>query len=88
MLLVELTQQEHLNVSSGLFLVAVELGREHLCVVEDEGVLVVEVVDDVLEDAVLNFTSLAVQHHEPCLVAIGGGVHGDELTGHVVVKFR
>ena len=48
-LLVELTQQEHLDLGIGLFLGAVETGGEHLGVVKDKRVVLVEIVEDIAE---------------------------------------
>ena len=79
--LVEFAQQEHLYLGVGLLLRAVETGGEHLGVVEDEGIALVEVVHQVAECqelvgivAVSIFPehlyrlTLAVNHHQSRLV--------------------
>ena len=63
---VELAQQEHLNLCVGLLLGAIESGRKHLCVVEDEGVAVVKVVHYVAETEV-NGIAIGIHH----VVALG-----------------
>ena len=82
MVLVEFAQQEHLYLGVGLLLRAVETGGEHLGVVEDEGVALVEVVHEVAEHQELvgvvtvsillvhiDGLALAVNHHQARLVA-------------------
>ena len=59
-LLVEFAQQEHLDACSGLLLIAIESGREHLGVVEDEDIVFIEIFQDVLEDTMFNLARLAV----------------------------
>ena len=46
---VQLAQQEHLDLGIGLLLRTIETGRKHFSVVEDEGVVLIEVVEDVTE---------------------------------------
>ena len=82
-LLVELTQQEHLNLRIGFLLSTKETGRKHLCIVEHKDVALVEVVDDILEGQVVgsiitvsiflehvNGLTLTVYHHQAALVAM------------------
>ena len=81
--IIDIAQQEHFNLGIGLFLGAKEACREYLCVVEDKGVALVEVVQQVAEGHVLlrivalgilledvDFLALAVNHHELALVAV------------------
>ena len=63
-LFVQLTQQEHFNTRTGLFLVAVQAGRENLGVVEDKHIFVIKIVQNILEHLVLNLTRLTVQHQQ------------------------
>ena len=51
--LVQLAQQEYLYLGVGLLLCAVEACGEHLCVVEDERIALVEVVENVAEVKIL-----------------------------------
>ena len=46
---IELTEQEYLNLGICLLLGSVETGWEHLGIVEDEGISLLEIVHDVLE---------------------------------------
>ena len=88
-LLVQLAQQEHLNLRVGLLLRAVQTGGEHLRVVEDEGVALVEVVADVAEGHVLIRVgsrlvlleevypiAFPVDDHEPALVSAVNALYG------------
>ena len=82
-LLIKLTQKEHLNLGVGFLLCAVEASREHLCVVEDESVMLVEIVEHIAEVEVFALNGLAVgvllkhvdslrflmQNHQSALVA-------------------
>ena len=92
-LLVELAQQEHLNLGIGLLLGAIESGWEHLGVVEDKGVALVEVVEQVAEGHVflrvvalgifledIDFLAFAVNHHEFALVAVVDAVYRSVLV--------
>ena len=63
-LFVQLTQQEHFNTRTGLFLVTVQAGRENLGVVEDKHIFVIKIVQNILEHLVLNLTRLTVQHQQ------------------------
>ena len=86
LLLVELAQQEDLDVCAGLFLVAVQAGRKDLRVVEDEGVILAEILDDVLEEFVLDFSGGLVQDHKPAFVAPSRGIGRDLVLGQVEVE--
>ena len=46
---IQLAQQKHLNLGIGLLLRAIKTGREHLGVVEDKRVVLIEIVDDITE---------------------------------------
>ena len=61
---IELAKQKHFNARPGLFLVAEQPGRENLGIVEHKNVAVVEIVDDILEYPVLDFTARTVDHHQ------------------------
>ena len=67
---VQLAQQEDLDLGAGLLLVAVQTGREDLGVVEDEEVLFVEILDDILEDAVFDGAFGAVDDHQARVVPV------------------
>ena len=67
---VQLAQQEDLDLGAGLLLVAVQTGREDLGVVEDEEVLFVEILDDILEDAVCDGAFGAVDDHQARVVPV------------------
>ena len=87
-LAVQLAQQEDFDFGPRLLLVAVEPRRKYLRVVEYEQVLFVEVVEDVLEHAVLDRAFGAVDDHQPRFVAVVGRVAGQHLRGEVVAVLR
>ena len=58
---VQLTQQEHLDLGIGLLLRAVETGREHLRIVEDEGIILIKIVEDIAEVEIDGFAFFILQ---------------------------
>ena len=58
---IQLTEKEHLDLGIGLLLRSIETGGEHLCVVEDEGVILVEVIQDITEIKVDGIAFLVFQ---------------------------
>ena len=78
---VELAQQEDVDLGAGLFLVAAHPGGEHFGVVEHEQVVRRGVLDDILENPVLDFAGVLVQHHQAAFVPLGGRVFGDQFRG-------
>ena len=68
--LVQFTLQEHGDFGTGLLLLAIQQGREHLGVVGHHHIALVQVVKQVFEQTVLDGLGVAVQHHEACLVAL------------------
>ena len=79
---IQLTQQEDFNLGIGLFLCAIQTGGEYLRIVEDDGVTLVEIVDDATEldeflGVVARFVffehldglTLAMHNHHAALVA-------------------
>ena len=87
-LAVQLAQQEYLDVGSGLLLVAVQTCRKDLRVVEYEHVLLVEILDNVLEDAVFDLSRLAVDDHKTRVVAVLGGVLCDHILRELIAVLR
>ena len=85
---VQFAQQEDLDLGAGLLLVAVEARREDLGIVEDEQILFVEVLDDVLENAVFDGPFGAVDDHQPGFVAVVGRVFGQHFGRKVVPVLR
>ena len=59
-LLIQLSEQEHLNLGIGLLLGTIESCREHLGVVEYKRISLIEIVDDVLELNKLAFDRISV----------------------------
>jgi len=59
------------------FLVSVEPGREHFSVIHHENVTFSEIVDDFFENFVLDFSGLAVKHHQFAFVSPSRRVLGD-----------
>ena len=102
---VQLTQQEHLDLCVGLLLRTIETCGEHLRIVKDKGVFLIEIVEDVAEIEInritffvfqvvaflillghLDLATLAVENHQPALVAMGGGLQGDQLLRELKLK--
>ena len=65
---VQFPEEVDLDGCAGLFLVAVESCGEYLGVIQDEGVALSEVFDDVLEEFVLDFAAVLVEDHQLALV--------------------
>ena len=84
---IELTQEEDLDARTGLLLVAKEFGGEDLGIIEHKQVMRVEILKDILENAVLDLVAALVQDHEAGLVAHGRGIGSDELLGHLGIEF-
>ena len=82
---VQFSQQEDFYFRACLLLVPVEPCGENLRVVEDEDVLFVEVVDDLLEDAVLYLACFAFYHHKPRFVAVVGRIFRQQFRRKVVI---
>ena len=61
---VELTQQEDLDLCSGLLLVAIEACGENFGIVEDEDVVRIEVLDYIFESSVFDRTGCAIDDHQ------------------------
>ena len=89
---VQLAQQEYLDAGIGLLLRAVEAGREHLRIVEDERVALVKVVQNVAKHErlvgrlalgvlfrQLNSLALAVDNHQTTLVTTIDTLYGTIL---------
>ena len=72
LLAVQFPQQEHHDVRPGLLFLAVQAGREDFRVIEDEGVAFAEIIDDILEDAMLDGARLLVDDHQAAFVAPAG----------------
>ena len=72
--LVQLTQQEHFNTGTRLFLIAVQTGRKDLGVIKDKHILIIKIVQDILKLDVLNLAGRFMHHHQPRLVAILGRI--------------
>jgi hypothetical protein len=72
LLAVEFPEQEDHDVGAGLLLLAEEAGGEDFRVIEDEGVTLAEIVDDVLEKTVFDGSGLAVEYEQSAFVAPPG----------------
>ena len=83
---VQLPKEEDHDVGAGLFLPSVEPGGEDLGIVEDEEVVLGEIVDDVLEYAVFDFTGLLVEDHHPALVPPADRFLRDPFLGEFEVE--
>ncbi len=67
---IKLTQQRHLDFSTGLLLVAIQTGRKHLRIIKHEYVPVNKIIDYILEHTVFDLTRSTVHHHHASLVAM------------------
>ena len=92
-LLIEFTQQEHLNFGICLLLGTIETGREHLRVVEHQGITFIEIINYVTEQqrlvcilslAILledvNGLALTMDHHQTTFIAAIDFLHGTILV--------
>ena len=84
--LIKFAQEEHFDACVRLLLVAIEAGGKHFCVVEHEDVVLVEIVQDVLEHAMLYLAGFSMEHHHAAFVAVGCGILGDFLFGEFVLE--
>ena len=81
--MVQLAEQQHLDLGAGLFLLAVELGGKHLSIINDEHVAVFNIIHQVLENAVFDFTRSAVDDHQSGLVAVLRRLQRNQFAGQV-----
>ena len=76
--LIQLPQQEHFDTCTRLFLVAIKAGWEHLSIIEDKHILVVEIVKDVFKVlAMLDIPAFLVQHHQTGFVTMARRILGN-----------
>ena len=80
---IEFSQQEHLDASTRLFLVAIKSGRENLGVVEQHEVLLIKIINEILEHLVFDVATLLVEYHHPALVAMLTWLQGKALFGEL-----
>jgi len=59
----QLTEEHDLDLRIGLFLLTEQTGWEHLCVVHNDHITLVHVLQDVLELLVFDITRLAIENH-------------------------
>ena len=67
---------------------AIEPGREHPGVVDDQAVSRPEMLWQIIKMLVPHRASASVQGHEPGMIPLQEGRLGDELLGKIVVKIR
>ena len=61
--------KKYFDISTGLLFVSIKSCWEYLCVVEDECVTLSEVFNNILEEFVLDFTSVLMKNHKFALVS-------------------
>ncbi len=83
---VQFAKKEHFNDSPRLFLVAVHTGREDFGVVHHHHISFIEVVDDVAELLVFDFTGLSVHHHHAAFIPIDQWVLCHEVLGDIELE--
>ena len=88
LLLVQFPEHEYHDVRAGLFLLAVETGGEHFGVVEDKGVSLSEIINDILEDAVLYFSGFPVEYHQFAFVTPSCGLCGYAVLWKAELELR
>ena len=86
LLLCKFAEEEHLDIGAGFLLFAVEPCREYLGVVEDEGVALSKVIDNVLELLMLDFAGILVYYHKAAFVAPSGGFCGYLFGSQVEIE--
>ena len=85
---VQLAQQEDLDLGARFLFVAVQAGRKHLGIVESENIPRLEIIDYVFENPMLDFSSFAVQHHQPGFVPALGRIFGQHIGREIVIILR
>ena len=63
-------------------------GRENAGVVGDHHITVGKILDDIFEQAVLDFPCIAVNHHQAGFVTVFTRVFGDQLIRKIETEFR
>ena len=81
-----LAKQKHLGRPARAPLGAEQARRHDPCLVGHEQITRSQVLDDVLEDAILHFPALAIHHKQPALVAHGRRLLSNQFFGQVVVE--
>ena len=71
---VQLSKQKDFDIGVILLFDAVQYGTEHLCIVENDGVALREVRNDILKGLVLNLPRFSVPYHQTRLVSELRGV--------------
>ena len=63
------------------FLLAIQAGGQYFRIVEDESVSFSEIIDDILEQTVLDFSRLFVKDHQAAFVTPPEGLLCDPVLG-------
>ena len=58
-------QEEYLDLCLGSLLDAEQPCRDHLCIIDDQAVSGIQVIDHLFKNMVLHLSRLPVQHHQP-----------------------
>ena len=78
-LAIQLAEQENLDLGSRLLLVTVEACREHLRIVKDKAIALIEVVKDILERAMLDLLRVAMHDNHTRIVSMCRRILGYKL---------
>ena len=84
---IQLTEEEHFDYCSRLFLIAVKACGKHLRVVKHKEVVRVKVRDNILKHFVLNLACLAVKHHHATFIAETCGILSNLFFGKFEFEF-
>ena len=85
---VELAEQEDDDVGPRLLLLAVQARGKDFGVVEDEGVALAEIVHDVLEKPVFDFSGILVEDHHAGFVPPADRLLGDAVLRQLKCELR
>jgi len=82
-LLVQFSQQKHLDPGTCLFLPPIHAGWEDLGIVDDEHILVVEILHDIPEMTVLDLSGSTVDNHHPGILPLFDGILSNKIKGKI-----
>ena len=88
LLAVQLPQQENHDIGPRLFFLAIEARGEDLGIVQHEGVTLPEIIDDILENLVFDFSGLSVEDEHARFVTPTGGLLGYPVFGQDELELR
>ena len=82
----KLSQQQHFHMCPGFFLDPVETGRDDSRIIADEDISFMEIIHDVIEMLMFQFSALHMDHHHPAGLAVLQRSLGNELLRELIIK--